>query len=241
MKEVLDEFKLRVNEILDHSDNVETIKFRASLKNGVKFNFDYNIKNFEKTEKEKYVPNSIINAILAILFASFSIVFLALRSGLSNALNMVYVLGLIFFVISSVSHFMTKTSVVTNKIFFNIKEIVSLIILGVIALAFVDLGFVNLFYSNIAILAIIISIFLISIRTKVALLASNISAIAACVTLSIVLLPNFNAILIFVPIVLRYVISLLNGLKVKFITNEFNNSCDIFYFFSIYLLFIFIN
>ena len=241
MKEVLDEFKLRVNEILDHSDNVETIKFRANLKNGIKFNFDYNTKDFEKLDKAKYVPNSVINAVLAIIFFSFSIVFLALRHHVSSAVNMVFVISMAYFILSSISHFMSKTSIIPNKVFFNIKEIITLVIIGVLSYSFVQLKLIDILYSNLVILALIISVFLISVRTKVALISSNVFTIIACTVLCIVLIPNLNAIIILIPILLRYVISLLHGFKVKFITNEFNNSCDIFYFFSLYLLFIFIN
>lgn len=127
IKILFEDFNKQVNEISQHSDKVKKLNFSCSLLNGTSFKFNYNINKHYKSGSP-YKPAAIFNAILDIISAIISLVFLLLYfseyfqiTKSNQAINLFIItllsFSITFFVLRSVYHLFQSTSSVRNPLF----------------------------------------------------------------------------------------------------------------------------
>mgnify|MGYP000864017542 CR=1 FL=1 len=71
LQRAFSEFKNQVEEIAEHADSVQKLSFKAELKNGTAFRFNYNADSFGP--KQAYHPNSVFNGIVDCVSALIAI------------------------------------------------------------------------------------------------------------------------------------------------------------------------
>ena len=89
-KEMFEEFKGRVDEILDHYEELERLSFTARLRNGTRFAFDFDIDSFNRNEERGRTrtpsrPVSVFNAVIDIIASVMAICLLIVNVAHSDA------------------------------------------------------------------------------------------------------------------------------------------------------------
>jgi hypothetical protein len=131
------EFKTQVQEIAEHADSVQKLSFKAELKNGTSFRFNYNADSFGP--KQAYHPNSVFNGIVDVFrlyrhLAGFPLHGAdaeADRVELSLILSFSFMVAV--FVFSALYHFMHREKK-SCLVFYNLKEIAKILALALINL-----------------------------------------------------------------------------------------------------------
>ncbi len=139
LQRVFSDFKTQVQEIADHAQSVQKITFKAELKNGTAFNFNFNADSFGP--KKAYHPISIFNGILDIVSALVTIWFVSMftvRMTRTDTLNLPVILSLslmiVVFVFSALYHFMHREKR-SSLVFSNLREIGKIVALALINLS----------------------------------------------------------------------------------------------------------
>ena len=114
-KEVFSQFNEKVSEITQHYEEIEEMKFDAKLKNGTHFSFDFNSDKFNRktgTEKREHHPVSVFNAVVDILSACTALALMILWF---------VIFFPIFFITSSVYHFLDEELTRAVKVMFIVR------------------------------------------------------------------------------------------------------------------------
>ena len=178
LQNVFSNFKTQVQEIATHAEQVQKLTFKAELKNGTAFHFNYNADTF--APQKNYHPISIFNGILDIVSASvctWLLVSFTLR--MQRADHIVLDLVLAFssmvavFVFSALYHFMHREKR-SSLVFANLKEISKILSLALINLsvaAFFDSSKLQVIQSLSLVLVALSLLFLLG-RTELSLRVS---------------------------------------------------------------------
>lgn len=168
------EFKVQVNNILEHYEDIDFLNFDANLKNGTKFSFSYDQMVFDKPDgkqKRKYTPISLFNAILDIIAVAIMIVFLAINvtynrlSTIDFALVInTYTFFILFFFLSCLYHFFDVDSRAKKPLYL-IRFGIGLIPVILMTISLIHLTNSNKILYLIAIASGAISFFFISFGT----------------------------------------------------------------------------
>ena len=139
LQNVFSNFKTQVQEIATHAEQVQKLTFKAELKNGTAFHFNYNADTFGP--QKSYHPISIFNGILDIVSASVVIwllVSFTLRMQATEhiVLTLIFALSLMVavFIFSALFHFMSREKR-SSLVFANLKEICKILSLALINLS----------------------------------------------------------------------------------------------------------
>lgn len=138
LTDLFENFKNQVEEISKHSDKVKKLDFTCTLLNGTGFIFNYDINKFNK-KTINYKPATVFNAVVDIISAAISIIFLIMF--LSNKVTLIeqntvinlfittlLSLSIAFFVLRAVYHLFHASSNVRNPLF-RVSEGIKLLIL----------------------------------------------------------------------------------------------------------------
>lgn len=135
---LFEDFKNRVVEISQHGDKVKKLDFSCTLLNGTGFKFNYDVNKYNK-KSTKYKPATTFNAVVDIISAIISIIFLSLYIGnylkVSTQLPVVnlfivtlFVFSITFFILRAVYHLFHVDSLVRNPLF-RISEGIKIVLL----------------------------------------------------------------------------------------------------------------
>lgn len=210
-RELFNELKEKVDQMVNHSDDVVEVHFIAKLKNKSKLEFNYDEEVEKRLLKGKtiYKPISVFNSIIDMLASIASITFLVLAcvfflngTGLQNTfITNSFAFWIAYFVFSSVYHLFNRNNYSKN-VLFAIKQY--LLILSFSVTAFCSLAIYSgpfLSYFAIGIFAAV-SIFFTAINTKGGQDASNVVlAIMSFLPLSFVEEDIFLTILVMLMII----------------------------------------
>lgn len=136
LETVFKEFQSQVEEISQHSQQVQDLVFRAHLKNGTSFRFTYDAERFAKQQGERIHahPLSIFNGILDIVAALLAITLLVVQISLDFEnlfLLLSYSSFILTFSLSSLFHFF-EPDTRSHFVFLNLREITKLLALFLI-------------------------------------------------------------------------------------------------------------
>ncbi len=138
LNDLFDNFKNQVEEIAKHSDKVKKLDFTCTLLNGTGFIFNYDINKFNK-KTINYKPATVFNAVVDIISAAISIIFLIMfltdqvsliekNTVINLFITTLLSFSIAFFVLRSVYHLFHASSNVRNPLF-RVSEGIKLLIL----------------------------------------------------------------------------------------------------------------
>jgi len=125
------DFSKQVDEICQHSDQVETVKFTAKLKNGTSFSFHYNKDSYEKSllPKRVYQPLSVFGSIIDCAGAGISIACLVLLIGpIWHVL--LFSMLLATFTFAALDHLFDVGEEQAHKVFSNLRDGFKILAIG---------------------------------------------------------------------------------------------------------------
>ena len=128
-KEMFEEFKGRVDEILDHYEELERLSFTARLRNGTRFAFDFDIDSFNRNEERGRTrtpsrPVSVFNAVIDIIASVMAICLLIVnvaQSDASAATVLAFTSAIVLFAVSAVYHLFDERMARTVKVLFLVR------------------------------------------------------------------------------------------------------------------------
>lgn len=177
-KEVFESFKSRIEEIVNHYDEVEEIKFYALLKNGTRFNFDFDIARFEMAKKKEV--NSVVNGVCDIIAALATIAMLAI-STIQNSLStqmiletLTYSFFILFSVMSSIYHLFSVNHQRTSRVLLLVRQFILNVTIFLLTATLVKATSNSMFLTLTFLLLSVLSLFLSLLATKGGLKAGNI-------------------------------------------------------------------
>ena len=195
------ELKLKLNEIVDHYDELDYLNFDAKLKNGNKFNFNYDSKSFDnpqKTLKHGYHPISVFNAIIDILASCIMISFLAVTAvkahlnGMTLAMVInTFIFFILYFIVSAIYHFFDQGSRARKPLYlvrFGLSNVPLILLLS--SLFIINDTSKVFFILTFAFAAL--SVFFISFGTKFGQRAANSSYIAYAIIILVIAKGNVS-------------------------------------------------
>jgi hypothetical protein len=124
------DFSGKVQEICQHYDQVEDMKFTANLKNGTTFRFKFDAEEYDKAKEEKrpYKPVSVFNSIIDMIGAGLSIAGIVVLHG-----NLIALLASSFlfcvFAFSAIGHLLDEGRTRSRLVFANLEEAFKVIFL----------------------------------------------------------------------------------------------------------------
>lgn len=132
--QLFDDFKGRVDEIMEHQDEISVLRFDARLKNGTRFSFDYDSERFEKAARADGQPRhrhpvSVFNAVLDIIAAmvamNLMIVAGARAHGISDGayacLLLTFISFFAMFTVSAVYHLFDEGHARTVRVLYSVR------------------------------------------------------------------------------------------------------------------------
>ncbi len=119
-RELFEDFRARIDEIVQHSDEVETLHFSARLRNGTNFSFSFDADRFERDRMNpdggRLRPVSVFNSVVDMIGAAIALplMIVNIASGSSSAFQVLtFTAFFVFFAASAVYHLfdtgMTRT------------------------------------------------------------------------------------------------------------------------------------
>ena len=177
-KSVFEAFKAKTDEIITHYDEVEELKFTASLKNGTKFSFDYDVARFECTKKKE--SNSVVNGVCDIIaaLACVAMLSISLVRGINSSIIVLQTLTFSFFIIfsilSAVYHLFSVNHQRTSGVLLLIRQFLLIVTLFLLTATITEFQQGSMFLILFFLLLSVLSLFLSLLSTKGGLRAGNI-------------------------------------------------------------------
>lgn len=240
-KEVFESFKARVDEIVNHYDEVEELKFTALLKNGTKFNFDFDIARFEVARKKE--SNSVVNGVSDIIATLATIAMLSI-STIHNSFSsqmvletLTYSFFILFFIISTIYHLFSVNHQRTSRVLLLVRQFILNVTIFLLTATLVTATTNNMFLTLTFLLLSVLSLFLSLLATKGGLKAGNI--IISIIGL-VLIFSNQNLYIIFISLAL-----IINGLLNAIFDNDKTKialtikTTSLFYLLSLLFFFLF--
>ena len=128
-RQLFDDFSQRVDQIMEHQDEISLLRFDARLKNGTRFSFDYDSERFDKASRPARpaggrhpvsVSDAVVDMIASLVTLNLLIVssarFVTLSEGTFACVLLTYVSFFVFFTTSAVYHLFDEGHARTVKV-----------------------------------------------------------------------------------------------------------------------------
>ena len=128
-RQLFDDFSQRVDQIMEHQDEISLLRFDARLKNGTRFSFDYDSERFDKASRPARpaggrhpvsVFDAVVDMIASLVTLNLVIVssarFVTLSEGTFACVLLTYVSFFVFFTTSAVYHLFDEGHARTVKV-----------------------------------------------------------------------------------------------------------------------------
>ena len=128
-RQLFDDFSQRVDQIMEHQDEISLLRFDARLKNGTRFSFDYDSERFDKASRPARpaggrhpvsVFDAVVDMIASLVTLNLLIVsgarFVALSGGAFACVLLTHVSFFVFFSTSAVYHLFDESHARTVKV-----------------------------------------------------------------------------------------------------------------------------
>lgn len=128
-RQLFDDFSQRVDQIMEHQDEISLLRFDARLKNGTRFSFDYDSERFDKASRPARsaggrhpvsVFDAVVDMIASLVTLNLLIVssarFMTLSEGTFACVLLTYVSFFVFFTTSAVYHLFDESHARTVKV-----------------------------------------------------------------------------------------------------------------------------
>ncbi len=241
-KEVFEEFRKRTAEIAAHADDVEEVKFFASLKNGTKFSFVYDADTFDVVRRKEV--NSAVNGVSDIISALVTVALLSvsalkpMKPSVWLSAILVYAFFICYYIISAVYHLFSVNHRRTSRVLLLVRHFFLLLSLSLMTLEMTQISESSTVTALFAAVTAVLSLFLALLSTKGGMMASNIMIACMGVMMYLTSTGNILAVLIAFSIVTNALINAFFGGEKSLLTRTAGTS-SLFFLLSQILIFFF--